>query len=81
MDDTVRIEIEVSPEAAAELAADDERRRRVGEFVSRLVRPVPGEPDPLIELFKQTQQDAIAAGLSADDVEAELAAYNAERRS
>ena len=81
MDDTVRIEIDVSPEAAAALATDDERRRRVGELVSRLVRPAPGEPDPLIELFKQTQQEAVAAGLSAEDVEAELAAYNAERRS
>ncbi len=80
MDETVRIELEVTREAAAALA-DEESRRRAGELLSRLLRPrSPGE-DPLAALFADTTKRWREAGFSDEDIDAELAAYNAERRS
>lgn len=75
----VKIELEVT-EAAAEALSDEARRRRVGEFVSSMVRPTGDDDDPLVRIFRETQKAAEEAGLSAEDVAAELAAYNAERR-
>ena len=43
-----------------------------------LIRP--DADDPLITLFKRTSAEAEAAGLTEADIDAELAAYNAERR-
>ena len=80
MNASVKIEIEVTPEAA-EALADGERRRRVGEIVSRLVRPASPEEDPLIAVLRDTQAAAAQAGLTEAAIDAELAAYNAERRS
>ena len=39
-----------------------------------------GADDPLIALFERTAAEAQEAGLTEAEVEAELAAYNAERR-
>jgi hypothetical protein len=76
----VKVEIEVSAEAAKALA-DDERRRQVGKVVSLLaVRPSAPEHDPLAILFAAIKRDAEADGLTDADIDAELAAYNAERR-
>ncbi len=50
-----------------------------GRLVDRLVRP--GVDDPLIALFERTAAEAREAGLTEAEVEAELAAYNAERRA
>jgi hypothetical protein len=66
MDKTVDVTIPVDPEAAAALA-------------SRVLRPHSG-PSPLAQAIAEMKADARAAGLTDADIDAELAAYNAERR-
>ena len=72
-----KIEIPVQPETALALS-HPRNLEAVGRLVDRLVRS--GAHDPLIELFKRTSAEAEAAGLTEADIDAELAAYNAERR-
>jgi len=79
MEELVKVEIEVTPRAAAALK-DPRRRKRIGEVVSRLVDPARSD-DPLVAVLRETQQAWRAAGLTDEDVDRELAAYNAERRS
>ena len=72
--------IEIPVEAATAAALSDARRRKaVGRLVDRLVRP--GADDPLTALFERTAAEAHDAGLTAAEIEAELAAYNAERQA
>jgi len=47
--------------------------------VSRVLRPRAG-PSPLAEAIAKLKAEATAADLSDADIDAELAAYNAERR-
>jgi len=77
MSEVSKIEIPVEPATAAALS-DARRREAVGRLVDRLVRP--GADDPLIALFERTAAEARQAGLTEAEIEAELAAYNAERR-
>jgi hypothetical protein len=79
MDKTVDVTIPVEPEAAAALA-DERNRQAVGRMVSRVLRPGSG-PTPLARAIAEMKADAGAAGLTDADIDAELAAYNAERRS
>lgn len=79
LDELVMVEIPVSRDAAA--ALDDERRRiAVGRLVSNLLRPSESNPDPLEHLIAEIKSDARADGLTDADIDAELAAYNAENR-
>src|SRR5882762_8912890 len=78
MDRTVDVTIPVEPEAAAALA-DARNREAVGRLVSRVLRPRSG-PNPLAEAIAEFKAEARAAGLTDEDIDAELAAYNAERR-
>ena len=78
MNQMSKIEIPVE-EATAAALSDVRRREAVGRLVDRLVRP--GADDPLIALFERTAADARQAGLTEAEIEAELAAYNAERRA
>ena len=72
--------IEIPVEAATAAALSDLRRREaVGRLIDRLGRP--GADDPLMALFQRTAAEAGNAGLTTAEVEAELAAYNAERRA
>jgi hypothetical protein len=80
MDDVVMVPIPVSPEAAKALA-DEDRRARVGKLVSDLLRPSSAENDPLSLLVAGIKTEARADGLTDEAIDAELAAYNAERRS
>jgi hypothetical protein len=73
-----RIEVPVSEETAAALA-DPRRLEAIGRLLDRLVRP--GEDDPLIALLERTTAQAQAAGLTPDEVDAELVLYNSERRN
>ncbi len=72
-----KIEIPVA-EATAAALSDARRREAVGRLVDRLVRPE-GD-DPLIVLFERTAAEAREAGLTEAEIDAELVAYNAERR-
>lgn len=74
----VRIEIPVD-EAAAAALSDAGRRERVGRLVSQIARLYEG-PDPLAAVLERTSAAAQASGLTDDEIDAELAAYNAERR-
>jgi hypothetical protein len=78
MDRTVDVIIPVEPEAAAALA-DARNREAVGRLVSRVLRPRSG-PNPLARAIAELKAEARAAGLTDADIDAELAAYNAERR-
>ena len=86
MSKTVDVTIPVEPETAA--ALEDERNREaVGRLVSRVLRPGSG-PTPLAraiaamkaEARAAMKAEARAADLTDGDIDAELAAYNAERR-
>ena len=78
MNRTVDVIIPVEPEAAAALA-DLRNREAVGRLVSRVLRPHSG-PSPLARAIAELKAEARAAGLSDADIDAELAAYNAQRR-
>jgi hypothetical protein len=79
MTDTVMVEIPVTPEAA-EALGDLERRERIGKLVSSMLRPPSPGDDPLAAIFTLIKSAARADGLTDEEIEAELAAYNAERR-
>ncbi len=79
MDESVRIEIEVTPEAAS-ILQDETRRRSVGRMVSELVGRKPLDDHPLRRLFAEIKNDARADGLTDEDIDAELKRHRAERR-
>lgn len=74
----VRVEIPVD-EDAAEALKDADRRARVGRLVSQVARLYEG-PDPLAAVLDRTAREAQERGLTDAEIDAELAAYNAERR-
>jgi len=78
MNQLSKIEVPVEEVTAAALA-DARRLEAVGRLIDRLVRP--GADDPLIALLERTSAEAQAAGLTADEIEGELAMYNAEHRA
>ena len=73
-----KIEVPVEQEIAAALS-DSRRREAVCRLVDRLVRP--GSGDRLTAIFERTASKAREAGLTGEENEAELAAYNAEHRT
>ena len=79
MAETVMVEIPLTPEAA-EALDDPERRERIGKLISRMLRPQSPGDDPLAAIFASTKSAARADGLTDEEIEAELAAYNAECR-
>jgi hypothetical protein len=78
MNRTVSIEILVD-EPAAEALADADQRARIGRLVSQVARLHKG-PDPLAAVLERTSDAAQRKGLTDEEIDAELAAYNAERR-
>jgi hypothetical protein len=78
VNETTRIEIPVEAETARALA-DARRREAVGRLVDRMVRPAAGD-DPLAALLADAARQGRGAGLTDEEVDAELAAYNGERR-
>ncbi len=80
MDQPLMITIPVQ-RATAEVLSDTRNLEAAGRFLDRLVSPGSGSEDPLMALFERTAAEAQKAGLTEAELEAELAAYNAERRS
>lgn len=78
MTQLTKIEIPVEPETA-EALTDTKRREAVGRLIDRIVRPSASD-DPLSALLAATAQKAREAGLTDEDIDAELAAHKAERR-
>jgi hypothetical protein len=78
MDTTIDVTIPVDPEVADTLR-DARNRAAVGRLVSRVLHPHPGD-DPLIAAIAALKAEVRAAGLTDEDIDAELDAYNAERR-
>jgi hypothetical protein len=78
METMIDVTIPVEPEAAAALA-DARNREAVGRLVSRVLRPHPG-PSPLAQAIAELKAEARASGLTDAEIDAELAAYNQERR-
>jgi hypothetical protein len=76
---TVDITIPVEPEIAAALV-DARTRAAMGRLLGRVLQPRPG-PSELALAIVDAQAEARAAGLTDADIDAELAAYNSERRS
>jgi hypothetical protein len=77
MNEMVKLESPVD-EATARALGDQRRLQAVGRLVDRMVRP--GTDDPLAAVLEVTAAEARAVGLSQDEIEAEVDAYNAERR-
>jgi hypothetical protein len=78
LDNRINVTIPIEPEAAAKLTTA-RNREAIGRLVSRVLRPRSG-PSPLAGAIAEMKADARAAGLTDADIDAELAAYNAERR-
>ena len=72
------IQIPVEPDTAQALT-DARRREAVGRLIDRMVRPT-RDDDPLAAVLDTTASAAHEAGLTDEDVDSELAAYNAECR-
>jgi hypothetical protein len=79
VNEVTKIEIPVEAETARALA-DDRRREAVGRLIDRMVRPTAAD-DPLAKVLEAAAREARDAGLTDDDIDAELAIYNAERRA
>jgi hypothetical protein len=77
MPDTVPVTIEVEPEIAAALG-DPLTRARLERLIRRTLRPA--GVDALFAAMDALSDDARRRGLTDEILQAELAAYNAERR-
>lgn len=78
MDGTIDVTIPVD-ERAAEMLRDPHNREVIGRYVSRVLFPSE-QPSELAQAIAELKAEARAAGLTDEDIDAELAAYNAERR-
>jgi hypothetical protein len=79
MDNTIDVPIPIDVEAASALEAPA-RREAAGRYLSSLLKE--GRlPAVLAEAIAEAKQEARANGLTDDDIDAEFAAWRAERRA
>ena len=76
---TVPVTFEVDPETATALG-DPATRARVERLIRRTARPAPAGVARLFAAMAALSDDARRRGLTDEILEAELEAYNAERR-
>ena len=79
MGDTVMVEIPVSAETA-QILEDAAERARAGRLLDDVLKARRVTDDPLIRAIREVKAVVQASGLTDEDIDAELAAYNAERR-
>lgn len=76
---TVDVVIPIEDAAARQLQADPLKRAALGRLISEWMS-AGDHGERLIGAMRQMSAEAAARGLTDDILEAELAAYNAERR-
>lgn len=81
MNQLVKVEIEVSEEAAKVLRANPGRLAEAGEMVSRAMAGGARGTERLAALLAKVRREAQARGVTDEIVDAELAAWNREGRS
>ncbi len=79
MDNTIDVIIPVEPDAAAVLS-DARNREAMGRLISRVLNPR-GRRSPLADTIAKLKANVRHAGLTDAEIDAELAAYNGERRN
>ena len=79
MDDIVNVAIPVDPETARCLESPA-RRAAVGRYLSELLRGGRVR-DVLAEAIAETKREALASGLTDEDIDAELDAWRAGRQA
>jgi hypothetical protein len=78
-DDVRTVEVAIPVEAGvAPALADEATRARIGRLVSRMLRPP--DIEGLFAVMDAISAEAERRGLTNEILDAELAAYNAERR-
>lgn len=80
MGQLVKVEIEVSEAAAKVLRENPRRLAAAGAMVSRAMAGDARDTECLAELLAKVRREAQARGVTDEMVDAELAAWNAERR-
>lgn len=80
MGKVVMVETPVSEEAAEALRDFPDKLPIVGQMVSRALVPAGGGADPLLAVMAAIGQEARRRGLTDEEVDAELEAWNAEDR-
>ena len=79
MPDTNTVDVPIPIDASLASALDDPVKRALaGRMLSRMLQPVTVES--LFEVVGEMQAEARKRGLTDEILDAELAAYNAERR-
>jgi len=77
----MNVDVVIPVDAATAAALTDERTRAaIGRLISRVLRP-PAELSALAVALAELQAEARVSGLTDAIVDAELDAYNAERRN
>lgn len=79
MDSTVEVILPVDPEAAKALDSPA-RREAAGRYLSSLLKGGRA-PSALAEAIAEAKREARASGLTDTDIDAELAAWRAERKA
>ena len=79
MDGTIDVTIPVDAPSAAVLRSAH-NREVIGRYVSQILNPSDA-PLPLAQAIAEIKAEARAAGLTDEDIDAELAAHKAERRA
>ena len=79
MGDTIMVEIPVSAETARVLE-DAAERARAGRLLDDVIQQREARDEALFQAIRELKAEARTAGLTDEDIDAELAAYNAERR-
>jgi hypothetical protein len=77
---TIDIAIPLDEDAASALQSDPVKRQVLGRLLSNWLRP-DGQTGRLLRAMDNAAAQAEANGLTEDALNAELAAYNAERRA
>lgn len=79
MNQVVMLPIPLSAEAAKILRDDPGKLSLAGEMLTRMLHLSPGDDDPLFALLKGLKREPGVAEMTAEEIEAEIAAVRGQR--